>query len=177
MTFALMVQEVPLTGIFAPETGCYIMPFDVARHDGRAPFPVTTNIAEAAHFGTVAEAVTFLTTQSQVVPTRPDGGPNRPLTALTIELVRAGSDGITARFWTSEVTGQLRPAVEAYLTAAPMTPRQVAVIRAYLRQWMAPDSWRGPLIDPLRTKLEEITTREDINRWVKLAEQANIDPF
>ena len=177
MSFALIVRGVPLAGIVAPETGLYIMPFDVAAHDGRAPFPVTSDVQQAATFPTAAHARDFWNTQSKVVPKRPDGGANRPLKALTVELVQVGSTGVEARFWMSETSGQLRPAVEAYLRGEPMTHLQVAAIRAYLRQWMAPDAWKGPMIDPLRTKIEEITSRDDIDRWVKLADAASIDPF
>jgi hypothetical protein len=79
-------------------------------------------------------------------------------------------------FWKNETSGALRPAVIAYFNGEPMDDRQVAAIRAYLRQWMQGD-WKGPLIDPLRTQVEEIATREDIGRWLDRALEMDIDPF
>jgi hypothetical protein len=77
-----------------------------------------------------------------------------------------------------ETSGVLRPAVEAYLHGAEMTPRQIAAMRAYLRQWINAPGWRGPMIDPLRTRVEEIVTRRDIHDWLELAfETSGIDPL
>lgn len=75
-----------------------------------------------------------------------------------------------------EISGQLRPAITAYLQGEPIDGRQIAAVRAYLRQWMAGD-WRGPMIDVLRTQVEELTTREDISRWLDRALDVGIDPL
>jgi hypothetical protein len=75
-----------------------------------------------------------------------------------------------------ETSGVLRPAVEAYLTGKEMTPGQIVAIRGYLRQWINGD-WKGPMIDPLRTRVEEITTRQDIDSWLSLADREGIDPL
>ena len=80
-------------------------------------------------------------------------------------------------FWMNETTGVLRPAVMAYFEGKPLDPRQAAALRAYLRQWMAAPAWRGPMIDPLRTAVEEIIDRESLDRWITMAEFAGIDPF
>ena len=79
-------------------------------------------------------------------------------------------------FWMNETSGILRPAIEAYLAQEDMTYAQIAAMRAYLRQWMA-GPWRGPLIDVLRSQLEEITTPLDIDRWLDRALDAGIDPL
>jgi len=83
---------------------------------------------------------------------------------------------IVPGYWMNETSGVLRPAVEAYLRREPMTPNQIAAMRAYLRQWMQAD-WAGPMIDPLRSKIEEITTQANINEWMKMALRENIDPL
>lgn len=86
--------------------------------------------------------------------------------------------GVVPGYWMNEISGVLRPAVEAYLRGQPMTDRQIIAMRVYLRQWMAADAWRGrPMIDVLRTKVEEITTRRDISDWLEMALQQNIDPL
>lgn len=69
-------------------TGRYLMDFDVGAHNGRDPIPTTAAIEKAKHFPDASEALGFWRTQSRVRPLRPDGKPNRPLTAYTIEVVR-----------------------------------------------------------------------------------------
>ncbi len=86
-------------------------------------------------------------------------------------------------YWMHEISGALRPAIEAYLAAtidphAPaMTDRQIAAMRAYLRQWICAPVWHGPMIDVLRTQIDEITTREDIDHWLDRALEEGIDPL
>jgi hypothetical protein len=80
------------------------------------------------------------------------------------------------QYWMADTGGALRQAVMDYLSGAPLDGRQMAVMRAYLRQWMAAD-WRGPMIDPLRTQVEELLTRDDVTRWCDRAQTADIDPF
>jgi len=80
-------------------------------------------------------------------------------------------------YWMYETSGVLRPAVEAYLNDAEMTPLHIATMRAYLRQWINNGPWQGPMIDPLRSRVEEITTRDDIDDWLTWAEVCGIDPL
>jgi hypothetical protein len=77
----------------------------------------------------------------------------------------------------NEQSGVLRPAIEAYLHDKHMTPIQVATVRAYLRQWISAPAWKGPMIDVLRTAVEEIIERDDITRWLARAESCGIDPL
>jgi hypothetical protein len=79
-------------------------------------------------------------------------------------------------YWMHETSGAFRPAVEAYLENMPMTPEHIGAMRAYLRQWVA-GPWIGPLVDVLRTSVDEIATRADIDRWLRRAEEMNIDPL
>jgi hypothetical protein len=79
-------------------------------------------------------------------------------------------------YWMHETSGVLRPVVEDYLNGRPLTPRQVATMRAYLRQWIN-GPWKGPMIDVLRTQIEEITSREDIHIWLDRALHEGIDPL
>lgn len=80
-------------------------------------------------------------------------------------------------YWANETGPTLRPAVKRYLTGQPMSRGQVLEMRAYLRQWMLSPMWVGSMIDPLRTMVEEISTREDITRWLDLALREGIDPL
>lgn len=80
-------------------------------------------------------------------------------------------------YWMDEVTGVLRPAVEAYLNGAPMTLIQLGAMRAYLRQWIAHPGWMGEEVEELRRDVEKIRTRKDIEAWLDAAGEINIDPL
>lgn len=79
-------------------------------------------------------------------------------------------------YWMDETSGRLRPAVEVYLLHQPMSERHILAMRAYLRQWINGD-FKGLMIDVLRTQVDEITTREDIARWLSRAIEEGIDPL
>lgn len=80
-------------------------------------------------------------------------------------------------YWMHETTGELRPAVEAYLLKQPMTDRQIAAMLAYLLQWIDAPGFRGSIVDVLRTQVKEIRTRQDIDRWMERADACGIDPL
>lgn len=90
MTVAIRVIGAQMPGGLAhcPESDRFLMNFDVAAHNGRAPFPTTIDIRLAKHFPDPAAALEFWRTQSRVRPLRPDGEANRPLTAFTVEVVQ-----------------------------------------------------------------------------------------
>jgi hypothetical protein len=80
-------------------------------------------------------------------------------------------------YWMHETSGELRPVIERYLTDQHLTARDVAIMRVYLRQWINDGAWIGPLIDALRTQVDEIHDRDDIERWLDRAADAGIDPL
>jgi hypothetical protein len=82
-------------------------------------------------------------------------------------------------FWMYETSGVLAPAVHAYLNHFQMTPHQIATMRAYLRQWVNASGWKdgNGELDSLRLSVEEIATREDIDRWIDAAIDLGIDPL
>lgn len=65
----------------------YLHDFDFDARDGRGKGVFTPDMAAAMLFENAGEAMTFWRTQSTVRPLRPDGKPNRPLTAYTVEIV------------------------------------------------------------------------------------------
>lgn len=87
-----------------------------------------------------------------------------------------GKNNVTG-FWMNETTGVLRPAVEAYLAGGPMTTLQIAAMRAYLRQWVAAPTFRGPEVDRLRRDIEGLTDRAAIRLWIARAVEEGIDPL
>jgi hypothetical protein len=79
-------------------------------------------------------------------------------------------------YWMYETSGVLRPAVFAYIDREPMTPEQVAAMRAYLRQWIAAPAWIGR-VDALRAAVDSLTSREAIEDWLDRAMAIGIDPL
>lgn len=82
--YAIVVLDAP--GV-APERGLYIKQFSPDARGGRGEVVFTNNGTQALTFATYAEAFEFWRQQSTVQPLRPDGQPNRPLTAWTVEII------------------------------------------------------------------------------------------
>ena len=88
------------------------------------------------------------------------------------------SHGMSAPgYWMYETSGALRPAIVAYLKGDPLSPAEIAAIRAYLKQWIAADGWQGPAIDALRAAIDGLNSRQAIRRWLDIALDENIDPL
>jgi len=83
----------------------------------------------------------------------------------------------TPGYWMHETSGILRPAVEAYLAGGAMTADEIAAMRAYLRQWIEADRWRGPCVPVLRMAVDGLTTRRALADWLAAAGEAGIDPL
>ena len=81
----------------------------------------------------------------------------------------------TPGYWMHETSGVLAPAVQAYFDGV-MSPAQIAAMRSYLRQWMD-GPWKGPMIDVLRSQVDDLLTQEDIRRWLHRALEQDIDPL
>jgi hypothetical protein len=77
-----------LGGDAGGDAGQYLKAYDPAAEDGRGLLVTTTDPAEAKRYS-AAEALAEWKRVSRVRPRRPDGKPNRPLSAFTIEIVRA----------------------------------------------------------------------------------------
>lgn len=76
-------------GQWCPHEGQYLEAFDFERYAGQGYGEFTYSPAKAKKFDTIAEAMTFWKTVSKTQPTRYDGKPNRPLTALTCSIEKA----------------------------------------------------------------------------------------
>lgn len=66
--------------------GQYLEAFDPDWGAGLGRVWTTLDPARAMRFESLAKALEYWKQQSRVRPTRPDGKPNRPLTALTVEV-------------------------------------------------------------------------------------------
>lgn len=73
-------------GKHCPHAGQYLEFFDFDRFDGEGFGQFTKDRSKALTFANPGEALKFWKTTSKVRPRRPDGKPNRPLTALSVTL-------------------------------------------------------------------------------------------
>jgi hypothetical protein len=81
------------------------------------------------------------------------------------------------RYWMYETSGVLRPVVEKYLRSEPLDARELGIMRAYLRQWMA-GPWEPELaITQLRTNIDGIKTTAHLTEWLSFALDAGVDPL
>lgn len=69
--------------------GLYVVDCDVDAHGGRGEANFTADIGQAKKFEDSEHALIFYRRTSTIMPIRPDGRPNRPLTAYTIEVFDA----------------------------------------------------------------------------------------
>jgi hypothetical protein len=79
------------SGAPCPIAGQYLEKFSFEAYDGGGYGVFTTDVDRAMKFDSAAAALRFWRTQSRVRPLRPDGKPNRPFTATTIEILEAGA--------------------------------------------------------------------------------------
>lgn len=96
MTAAVIVNAgAAILGPADPHIGEYLAAYDPDAHDGRGRVTWTADPAQAMVFASGVDAWTCWRSTSTVQPLRPDGRPNRPLTAYTISVVAAppGSAG------------------------------------------------------------------------------------
>lgn len=66
--------------------GMWLKEYDPDGRDGRGAVKATRNREEAMQFADAGEAMACWRRQSKVRPLRPDGKPNRPLTAFSVEI-------------------------------------------------------------------------------------------
>ena len=71
--------------------GAYLGSYDPEANDGWGDASWTSDPAKALVFSNATEAIRLYKAIPANRPTRPDGRPNRPLTALAIELIPAAA--------------------------------------------------------------------------------------
>jgi hypothetical protein len=87
------------------------------------------------------------------------------------------------KYWKNETGGRLAAAVHAYLdNPAAMTVRDMALMRAYLSQWIQSPAWdanpRGAqLVAELRAGVGAIRDARDLQAWMHACEDAGLDPL
>jgi hypothetical protein len=73
-------------GTDSPEAGRFILGYDPDYHQGRGLLTTTEIRRKARRFNDQGDAYAFWRQPSRIQPTRPDGQPNRPLTAYTVSI-------------------------------------------------------------------------------------------
>lgn len=78
--------------------GEWLQSVDLDAHAPGAPYPTglidtTPDPAQAMAFQDAGEAMALWKQPSRTVPLRPDGKPNRPLTAITVTVEQLGTGG------------------------------------------------------------------------------------
>lgn len=69
------------------KVGSYVVSYDPDAHNGRGYVEGNLDLKKAKRFGSFEEAVEYWRQVSTVKPTRPDGKPNRPLTAFSVTVM------------------------------------------------------------------------------------------
>jgi hypothetical protein len=79
------------TVLFALDVGGYVVSCDVDARGGRGAVTLSSIETDAKRFATGADALAYWKRPSTVCPVRPDGQPNRPLSAYSVELRKVGA--------------------------------------------------------------------------------------
>lgn len=84
----------------------------------------------------------------------------------------------TPGFWRHESSGVFTGPIRKYLGGQSLTPEDVQLIRAYLKQWIAAPVWGTDAeVAALRHAVNELYTSKDIHRWIHRALDVGIDPL
>lgn len=73
-------------GTPCPHAGQFLKSANFEAFGGQGHMTFTDDIDKALKFATAGDAIALWGTQSKTKPLRPDGQPNKPLTALTVEI-------------------------------------------------------------------------------------------
>ena len=79
-------------------------------------------------------------------------------------------------YWRHETSGRLRPAVMRFLEGGELSTDDIGLLRAYLRQWIESDVWRGG-VDDLRGRIDGLVCRATITDWIDDAIERGADPL
>lgn len=87
--YLIRIEGIALPGIPCEEAGEFVVSFDPDARDGRGSLKATKDVTKAKQFGCPEEATRYWRQQSLVRPKRPDGRPNRPMTAYSVTVLKA----------------------------------------------------------------------------------------
>lgn len=84
---------------------------------------------------------------------------------------------VAPAYWRNETSGALRRAVRAYLEGELLSSDDIVLLRAYLRQWIGSDVWRGDAVAALRLRVDSLCDRATLAAWLADADDAGVDPL
>jgi hypothetical protein len=86
-----------------------------------------------------------------------------------------------------ETSGILKPAIQAYLERKKtLSAEQIAILRAYFRQWIESGVWDNNLyatnaakgrLRELRSDIDNLTSVDSIDRWLQRCLEEGLDPL
>jgi hypothetical protein len=85
-------------------------------------------------------------------------------------------------YWMHETSGVLAPVVRKYLEGGDLDEQEVAVMRAYLRQWVNAPVWLAVPGEPagleqLRRDVGGLRSSGDVKAWLERALALGVDPL
>ena len=80
-------------------------------------------------------------------------------------------------YWMNETSGVLEPVVRRYLAGAELNGQELALMRAYVRQWIAVPAFVGPDVERLRAGVDAITSTATLRAWLSYALDVGVDPL
>ncbi len=78
-------------------------------------------------------------------------------------------------YWMYETSGVLRPVVERYLNGETLDDAGIAIMRAYLKQWMDGGPWKNAA--GLGDRVASIASTAALRSWLDDAAEVGIDPM
>lgn len=109
----------------------------------------------------------------RVFPERPD----RNTEIQVFHMDRPSASGGMPGYWMHETTGELRPAVEAYMFGHHLTAAHIGALRVYFRQWCLAFPQTEGLAE-LVQRIDTLVDRSTITSWLDDAlNDEGIDPF
>lgn len=118
-------------------------------------------------------------------------------TVMIQRLRTARTEGVPAeqwpKLWLDETSGQLRPVVQAYYDGKGLTTVSIALLRAYLVQWVDSPVWDlrpeqhtvasvvendyRTELKRLRRSVRKLQTAAEIREWLIAAGELGIEPL
>jgi hypothetical protein len=89
-------------------------------------------------------------------------------------------------YWKHETSGRLWPAIAAYVDGKELSAEEIAILRAYFRQWVCCAIWdenphagavEREWLAGMRQRVDELTTRPAIDAWLEDLMNGGIDPL
>jgi hypothetical protein len=97
------------------------------------------------------------------------------------------SDPRAPKYWRYETSGELAIVVGVYLCGErPLTLREIALMRAYVKQWILSPVWdlNPAITDESRAELDQmrqdagrIASESDLRAWLRRADENGLDPL